>query len=269
MSHGRTVWWPKDSAWWRRENVVTLGEEFGAAGPAVLDWLSCEAKSQNDGGFVKAGIRSCARGCFVDAVTVSHVLSRAVTLGSLDEYDEREGRFSCRISGWEADHRRGNAAFRKQTQREKTDASHTESRSVTKCHVKEEDKLTTTADAVVVSSPVDPEIDRLCLLHSELVRQRTETPSSSQQYRPTDSWRTEMRRLIERDGRKPAEIEAAIRWVHGHPFWGKNILSVPKLREQYGRLVVEAKSNGDRPKADDERLARNRRRLGLDRQEAS
>lgn len=133
--------------------------------------------------------------------------------------------------------------------------------------VAETEEERTTANAVV-TSPVDPEIERLCRLHSELVRERTETPPSSQQYRPTASWRTEMRRLIERDGRKPEEVEAAIRWVHTHHFWGKNILSVPKLREQYGRLVVEAK-NGSKPKADDGRLERNRRRLGLDQQEAS
>lgn len=130
----------------------------------------------------------------------------------------------------------------------------------------EEEEERTTANAVV-TSPVDPEIERLCRLHSQLVRERTETPSSSTQYRPTESWRTEMRRLIERDGRKPEEIEAAIRWVHTHRFWSKNILSVPKLREQYGRLVVEAK-NGSKPK-DDGRLERNRRRLGLDQQGAA
>ena len=80
MSDGRTHWWAKDSAWWRREWIVELGEEFGAEGPAVIDWLACEAKAQNDGGFVKAGRKSVARGCFVPAETVSHVLSRSVSL---------------------------------------------------------------------------------------------------------------------------------------------------------------------------------------------
>lgn len=122
MSDGRTVWWPKDSAWWRRETVVELGEEFGPAGPAVLDWLSCEAKAQNDGGRVKAGVRSCARGVFCDAATVSHVLSRAVALGALDDYEEAAGRFTARISGWRKDNERGQAAARKAAERERRSA---------------------------------------------------------------------------------------------------------------------------------------------------
>lgn len=123
MSDGRTVWWPKDSGWWRREYVVELGEEFGPAGPAVLDWLSCEAKAQNDGGRVKAGIKSAARGCFVDVLTVGHVLSRSVTLGALDDFEERGGRFVCRISGWSSDDARGRAAVRKARQRERESGS--------------------------------------------------------------------------------------------------------------------------------------------------
>jgi hypothetical protein len=117
MSDGRTMWWPKDSAWWRREYVVELGEEFGPAGPAVLDWLSCEAKAQNDGGIVKSGHRSVSRGCFVDVVTVCHVLSRSVAVGALDDFQEDRGRFSCRISGWKTDNDRGRAAVRKQDER--------------------------------------------------------------------------------------------------------------------------------------------------------
>lgn len=117
MSDGRTVWWAKDSAWWRRERVVELGEEFGSAGPAVVDWLACEAKAQNAGGRVQAGHRTVARGCFVEVVTVGHVLSRAVTLGLLDDFAEDAGRFECRISGWGAEQDRVKATARKAEQR--------------------------------------------------------------------------------------------------------------------------------------------------------
>lgn len=97
--------------------MVELGEEFGSDGPAVLDWLSCEAKAQNDGGWVKGGHKSVARGCFVDVVTVGHVLSHASQIGALDELSGENGRFSCRISGWQADHERGRAAVRKAEER--------------------------------------------------------------------------------------------------------------------------------------------------------
>lgn len=114
---GRTYWWAKDAAWWRRERIVELGEEFGPAGPAVIDWLSCEAKAQNDGGRVKSGMRSVARGCFVDVPTVESVLSRSVPLGVLDDFEGARGRFTCRISGWSDDQSRGVEAVRKARQR--------------------------------------------------------------------------------------------------------------------------------------------------------
>lgn len=131
MSSGRTIWWGKDVAWWEREAIVELGEEFGAAGPAVIDWLCCRAKMQNDGGKVKAGYRAIARGVFIDAVTVSHVVSRAVQLGALDDFEESDRTFTCRISGWAADQGRADAAARKAKSRAKSTASHGESRSVT------------------------------------------------------------------------------------------------------------------------------------------
>lgn len=140
MTTGRTYWWGKDAAWWRRELIVELGEEFGPAGPAVIDWLSCEAKAQNAAGVVKTGCKSIARGCFVDVVTVSHVVSRSVTLGVLDDYQDLGSRFVCRISGWASDQRRARAADRKAEERANTGDSdpvvtlgHAESRSVTEC----------------------------------------------------------------------------------------------------------------------------------------
>lgn len=122
MSGGRTIWWPKDTAWHRRERIVELGEEFGPVGPLIIDWLSCEAKVQDDGGTVKSGVRSVARGCFTDVVTVRHVLSGAVRVEQLEDFEEANGRFECRISGWKADNERGSAAVRKRAQREREQA---------------------------------------------------------------------------------------------------------------------------------------------------
>ena len=157
---GRTVWRAKDAAWWRREWIVELGEEFGAAGPSVIDWLECEAKSQNDGGRVKAGPRTVARGCFVDLVTVGHVLSRSVTLGLLVDYEDKGGRFECRISWWQADQDKSSAAIRKARQRaantgdseslsRSVTVSHGESRPVTECPTTGQDRTgVPTANAV-------------------------------------------------------------------------------------------------------------------------
>lgn len=134
MPGGRTIWWGKDCDWWDRELIVILGEEFGADGPAVIDWLSCAAKKQNDGGFVKSGPRAISRGCFVAVERISAILSRSVTLGLLDDYAEQGLRFTCRISGWRQDQKRAGDAFRKQESRSAEPDPAELSRSVTASH---------------------------------------------------------------------------------------------------------------------------------------
>lgn len=158
MTHGRTVWWAKDAAWWRRERIVELGELFGADGPAVIDWLVCEAKAQNDGGMVKTGVRAISRGCFVDPDTVRNALSRAVTLGVLDDFDTRQGVITCRISGWDAeqeqaiaDQRRAAAAARQAAKRsrdrEETPANGQETLDVTNGDTGDESRAVTPSHA--------------------------------------------------------------------------------------------------------------------------
>jgi hypothetical protein len=114
---GRTSWWAKDSAWWRREGIVALQEECGLLGPAVVDWLTCEAKAQDDGGYVKSGCRTIAKALDSDAVTVGHALSQAVRLGLLDDLEEADLKFTCRISGWRDEQEKALGAVRKARQR--------------------------------------------------------------------------------------------------------------------------------------------------------
>jgi hypothetical protein len=46
--------------------------------------------------------------------------------------------------------------------------------------------------------------------------------------------------MLDRDGRTEAQITAAIDWSQDHEFWRSNILSMPKLREQYEKLRLQA-----------------------------
>lgn len=157
MSDGRMMWRARDAGFFLREWIVQLGEEFGCVGPAVIDWLEDQAKLQNNGGRIKTGFRALSRGCFAnDVVTVCHVVSRAVTLGLLIDYQERDGRFECVISWFEADQRRAQASVRKQRQRNGATADpddtpplsrsvtdgHGESRSVSESHVNSTEQLT-------------------------------------------------------------------------------------------------------------------------------
>lgn len=151
---GRSYFWGKDAGWWRRRRNVVLLREFGVAGPAVIDWLSCEAKAQHlpgsKAGYVKTGVESIADALRLDDEEVRAILSRSVTLLALDDYEEHDDLFTCRVSGWADDQKRMQDAMRQQAKRDrdKTEtpdehgesdvaddvASHAASRSVTERH---------------------------------------------------------------------------------------------------------------------------------------
>jgi hypothetical protein len=53
-------------------------------------------------------------------------------------------------------------------------------------------------------------------------------------------WRDAARLMIDRDGRTEQQITAAIDWCQDSEFWRANILSMPKLREKYDQLRMQA-----------------------------
>ena len=128
---GRTSWWPCDSAEHDRELIVELGEEFGPAGPYVVRVLKDLAQQQREDGRVRTGFRVLRAKTFAESTgQVREIVERAGAIGALDELEiDPDGRrFTCRISGWAADSRRGTEAIRKAHQRRDTsDLSGTES----------------------------------------------------------------------------------------------------------------------------------------------
>lgn len=56
----------------------------------------------------------------------------------------------------------------------------------------------------------------------------------------TGKWRDAARLMLDRDHLTEAEIHAAIDWTQDHEFWRANILSLPKLREKYVQLKLQA-----------------------------
>jgi hypothetical protein len=93
VSDGRTVWWSKDSEWWTRGRVIKLGKQFGPAGPAVLDWLTCQAKKQGPktghDGSLKTNYDALARDCFLDEDQAREIVTFAVALEVLDDFEDR------------------------------------------------------------------------------------------------------------------------------------------------------------------------------------
>lgn len=54
------------------------------------------------------------------------------------------------------------------------------------------------------------------------------------------AWHDAARLLIDRDGRTEQEVHAAIDWCQADEFWRANVLSMPKLREKYDTLRLQA-----------------------------
>ena len=84
-------------------------------------------------------------------------------------------------------------------------------------------------------APLREDVERLC----EHLADRIEANGSK---RPsiTQGWRDAARLMLDRDGRTETDVVAAIGWCQGHDFWRSNILSMPKLREKYDQLRLQA-----------------------------
>lgn len=81
--------------------------------------------------------------------------------------------------------------------------------------------------------------------------------------RPTigKGWLDAERLLLERDGRDPGEAERLIRWCQSDEFWRGNVLSMPKFREQYDRLRLQAQRKGGHNGGGESKVARRIREI--------
>jgi hypothetical protein len=86
------------------------------------------------------------------------------------------------------------------------------------------------------------EVQRLCVLLADLI---AENDDNHKRPTITMAWYRECRLLIERDGRSAKQVEAAIRWSQANIFWKANILGMPKLREKYSELSLQARRERD------------------------
>lgn len=86
-----------------------------------------------------------------------------------------------------------------------------------------------------------PEYERLARVLADLiVRNGSKRPSE----RAVLGWRSDIRKMVELDGRSLEQVEACIVWAQADDFWKANILSAGKLREQYDRLRLSAERDG-------------------------
>ena len=110
---------------------------------------------------------------------------------------------------------------------------------------------TSSSELAHASRPADdrPEIDTIL----DYLDERIEANGANRPKR-TAKARDSIRLMIDRDGRDPEGVKAAIEYATGDDFWRANILSAPKLREKFDQLSLNAQR--DKWKRPNDRHAR-------------
>lgn len=80
-----------------------------------------------------------------------------------------------------------------------------------------------------------PDVDRLCEHLASCIE-----ANGSRRPNITRRWRDAARLMLDNDGRTEKQVMAAIDWSQAHEFWRTNIMSMPKLRERYDQLRLQA-----------------------------
>lgn len=96
------------------------------------------------------------------------------------------------------------------------------------------------------SEPATNEPLYLCALLADLIEANgSKRPSVSK------GWLDAARLMLDRDGRELEKAERLLRWCQADEFWRANILSMPKFREKYDqlRLQAEKERTGGKPAA--------------------
>ena len=85
------------------------------------------------------------------------------------------------------------------------------------------------------------DVERLCTLLVELM-----VGNGCRRPRITQKWRDEARLLLDVDKVPLAKAESLLRWAQANGFWKSNIKSMPKFREQYDTLRLQALDEWER-----------------------
>lgn len=90
--------------------------------------------------------------------------------------------------------------------------------------------------------PTRDDVERIC-------RHLADRVEGNGSKRPpiTKGWRDAARLMIDRDGHSEDEIHGAIEWCQNSDFWHSNVLSLPKLREKYDQMRLQANRQKNNP----------------------
>ena len=85
------------------------------------------------------------------------------------------------------------------------------------------------------------DVERICNHLADRV-----ASNGSRRPRVTKTWRNSARLLIDADKRTEEQIHRAIDWCQDDDFWRSKVMSLPKLREKYDQLRLEAQRKDGR-----------------------
>lgn len=97
------------------------------------------------------------------------------------------------------------------------------------------------ADAPAI--PTRDDVERICRHLADRIED-----NGSKRPNISKAWRDAARLMLDRDGRTEADAHAAIDWCQDHEFWRGNVLSLPKLRDRYDQLRLQAERERASPR---------------------
>lgn len=115
-----------------------------------------------------------------------------------------------------------------------------------------------TSEADAPDAPPRLDVERLCAHLADRIE-----ANGSKRPTITKKWRDAARLLLDKDGRTEDQVRAAIDWCQADEFWRGVVMSMPKLRDKYDQLRLQARRSavgapGHRPpprSTTDERIA--------------
>jgi hypothetical protein len=260
------MWFGRDCGMTSDPKIQAVGDEHGAAGVLAVEELLAMAKLAEDGGAVQARYATLARRAF----TTPKVARAAVLIAAAEGFltiDHEDGRqVAARIAAyarWQVTdpgaaerqrRRRNGGPSQASTSRESHASVTPESREchdsgrdchgdVTPLQLTQRQKVGANAPTSVVSEVIERSNDRQDV--EALCQRLADRIEANGSRRPTVTarWRDACRLLLDRDERTVEQIERVVDWCQADEFWRSNVLSMPKLRDQFDRLTLKAKAS--------------------------
>lgn len=92
-----------------------------------------------------------------------------------------------------------------------------------------------TTSAIAIADEPRGDVERICNHLADAIE-----GNGANRPTITKGWRDSARLMLDKDKRSEEDVHAAITWATNDGFWRGNILSMPKLREKYEQLRLQA-----------------------------